>query len=118
MLACKDADTSTSAAIAANSASAKIRFDLVKIGADGLVGPADGKRSLMYEFCIPAEDRYLKEVQAIDPSLQYSRSRGRIGCTQAQYLVIGDTHNPQWRERLMAITRLEYVKQINEFFGE
>ncbi|MCK5191008.1 MAG: hypothetical protein KAR12_13230, partial [Methylococcales bacterium] len=34
----------------------KIEFDITKLNQQGLYGPADGLRSLSYEFCIPAEE--------------------------------------------------------------
>jgi hypothetical protein len=75
-------------------------------------------RSLSYEFCIPANAQSLAETRAIDATLQYSRSPGRIRCTSAQYLVIGSTHKPNWREILTRLTELDYVERIDEFRGE
>lgn len=96
----------------------KITFDLSKISANGLVGSVGSWRSLSYEFCIPADEKQLAEVRALDPSVQVSRSPGRMGCTKDQYLVIGDTHQARWRDVLMAIAGLDYVQRIDEFVGE
>jgi hypothetical protein len=96
----------------------KITFDLSRISDAGLVGPPNGLRSLSYEFCIPAHDQTLAEVRAIDPTLQFSRSPGRIHCQRDQYLVIGETHRPNWRSILTQLAQLDYVQRIDEFFGE
>ena len=97
----------------------KIAFDLSQISPEGLIGPTDGLRSVRYEFCIPANESNRAEVQAIDPTLEvYSNSKGRIGCSRQQYLCIGETHQPHWREKLEAIAKLQYVTKIVESFGE
>lgn len=117
LLSCKPLEQLRSQVVSSNRVM-KITFDLSKISVDGLVGSADAQRSLSYEFCIPADQKYLAEVRALDPSVQISRSPGRIGCTKNQYLVIGETHQSQWRDVLMAIAHLDYVQQIDEFVGE
>ncbi|MEB3310680.1 MAG: hypothetical protein VKJ02_10640 [Snowella sp.] len=96
----------------------KITFDLSAISPEGLIGPPNGLRSVSYEFCIPAQRKTVKQVQAIDPTVQYSRSRGRIGCQPNQYLCIGHTHQANWKEVLFNLAQLEYVKKIDQFWGE
>lgn len=97
----------------------KITFDLSQISTDGLIGEAGSIRSLSYEFCIPATDRHLADVQAIDPTIQhFAHSRGRIGCTRGQYLCIGNTHQPNWHEKLLAIADLGYVDRIDQVVWE
>lgn len=91
----------------------KITFDLSAISADGLVSSSDSLKAIDYEFCIPANKQFLEKILAIDPSIQfYPHSRGRIRCTNEQYLCIGNTHNPKWKEILQSIARLDYVKKI------
>lgn len=91
----------------------KITFDLSVISADGLVGSSDSLRAVDYEFCIPADEQLIKEISAIDPSIQfYPHSRGRIDCHHEQYLCIGHTHNPRWKKILQSIAKLDYVKKI------
>jgi hypothetical protein len=83
------------------------------------MGQGNGRRSLSYEFCIPATDAAMTELKAIDPAIQmYPDSRGRIGCQSHQVLCIGNTHTPRWREILAAIAHLPYVERIDEFLGE
>lgn len=96
----------------------KITFDLSAISPKGLIGPPNGLRSVSYEFCIPAQRETIKQVQAIDATVQYSRSRGRIGCQPNQYLCIGHTHQNHWREVLLNLAKLDYVKKIDRFWGE
>jgi len=99
--------------------SAKIRFDLSRLNDSGLRGPPDGLRALDYEFCIPSGERYVQEVKAIDPSAAvYSRSPGRIGCTEDQNLVIGNTHQLDFQEVLRELAALPYVARIDEAFFE
>lgn len=107
----------------ANSSSqpfeAKITFDLDLISAEGLIGEGTGVQSVSYEFCIPAAEFALAEVQAIDPSVQhFPHSRGRIGCCDHQFLCIGHTHQPRWREILYQLASLSYVERIDRFWGE
>lgn len=97
----------------------KIKFLLDNIHADGLRGPPGGKTSVAYEFCVPTDNRNLQEVRQIDPNVQiYQGSKGRIGCTSSQTLIIGSTSQPHWKEVLTAISALPYVLEIQEAFFE
>ena len=97
----------------------KIRFDLDQLDDAGLYGPEDGKRSLSYEFCVPYTSPAIATVQAIDPTVViYLRSPGRIGCGADEVLAIGETHQPHYREVLMALASLDTVDRIEQFFGE
>jgi len=96
-------------------ASSKIAIDLTSVNADGLRGPATGLRAVHYEFCIPGEARYATEVRGIDATAQFQRgSRGRIGCTNGQTLVLGNTHQRGYREVLERLAALPYVNRIQE----
>lgn len=97
----------------------KITFDLASIASNGLVGESGAERSLTYEFCIPETDEALAEVLSIDPMLfYYQHSRGRIGCTADQYLIIGSTHGDHWYDILVSLSRLDYVARIDQWLGE
>lgn len=94
----------------------KINFDLSQIDENGLIGSAESKRSVAYEFCIPQDEAKLKEVTAIDSSLQfYAGTPGRIGCKRDQYLCIGQGST---REVLLKLASLDYVERIDPFYGE
>ena len=102
----------------ADSIRDKITFDLSAISPEGLIGNQQSLRSVCYEFCIPAQPDTRKEVKAIDQTVQFSRSRGRIGCQNHQYLCIGETHQPEWKTVLLKLAELDYVKRIDRFCGE
>lgn len=96
-----------------------VTFDVERINENGLIGPPDGLRSVMYEFCVPSDSARVAAVRAIDPSLEvYPASRGRIGCTDEQVLCIGHTHQPAWKETLERLAALDFVTRIDESFME
>ena len=96
----------------------KIHLDFRKLDADGLSGPTGGKVAVNYEFCIPAEKKYWQTVQKIDASASKSGSKGRIGCHDGQWLVIGSTHQPRYQRVLYELAALPYVERIEETFWE
>jgi hypothetical protein len=103
----------------AGSQSGKIRFDLSALNEYGLYGPTDGLRALDYEFCIPGREEIIEAVRAIDPTIQIHRtSRGRIGCSASEYLAVGSTHQPGYRQALDRLALLDYVARIEQSFGE
>ncbi len=118
LLACKPRARSQPPAATTKISWQKITFDRSQISESGLVGPPSGLRSLSYEFCLPATAAALATVREIDPTLQASRSPGRIRCQRNQYLVIGDTHKPNWREILTQLVQLDTIQRIDEFWGE
>ena len=101
------------------AALAKVHLDLAAINADGLAGPPDGLRAVSYEFCIPANEVAVAEVAAIDRTVEVQRgARGRIGCSAAEYLCVGSTHQPGYRDVLVRLARLDYVAAIEPGYGE
>lgn len=97
----------------------KVGFDLKRLDKDGLYGPADGKRALSYEFCIPGTIENAREVMQIDPSIIiYKDSPGRLQCGKDQYLAMGDTFQVDYRATLKKLTELDYVTRIVEVFFE
>jgi hypothetical protein len=100
---------------AATATAGVIRFDLEPLNSEGLVGPGDGLRALSYEFCIPADEAHVREVEAVDTTIEIQRSSpGRIGCGEVEYLAIGHTNQPGFREVLDRLSRLPYVSEIQE----
>ena len=94
---------------------AKVAFDLDQLDEDGLVGPADGKRALSYEFCIPPSEECKELVASIDPTVEIMcGSPGRIGCYPDECLCIGSTHQENFRDVLRKIAELPYVEKIDE----
>ena len=96
----------------------KVTFDVSRLDSDGLLGKAGGKRSLSYEFCIPNTDKCKAEVKSIDPGVGFMRSRGRIGCSESQWLCIGSTHQGGFMEVLANLCVLDYIDRIDECFFE
>lgn len=97
----------------------KIKLDFRKFDEDGLSGPADGKVSTHYEFCIPAEEKAWKQVKKIDPTASLMKgSSGRSGCLPDRWLVTGNTHQPHFKRVLYELARLPFVEKIQETFFE
>lgn len=97
----------------------KINFDLSRLNEEGLLGPPDGLRALSYEFCIPADETFALEVKSIDPTLNVAKeSSGRIGCSDSEYLCVGNTHQKNYRRVLFKLANLKYVNRIEQSFFE
>ena len=95
---------------------AKIKFDYAAIDDSGL---RNGEVAVDYEFCIPADQKILDQVMKIDQGIRVMKSsKGRIGCTDQQWLCINSTHSPGWKNKLYAIASLSYVERIEETFYE
>jgi hypothetical protein len=97
----------------------KIAFDLNALDKNGLSGPKNGKVAIDYEFCIPAEKSYLDQILKIDPSIKIQKkARGRIRCSRAEWLCMGNTHQKKYREKILEIAELNFVKRIEHTFFE
>jgi hypothetical protein len=96
----------------------KLGFDADLVGEDGLYGPPDGRRALDYEFCIPDAACIREQVSAIDPSVRFSTSPGRIGCADGDLLAIGNSHQPGFQEVLRQLAELPYVRRIEPAWFE
>ncbi len=97
----------------------KITFNPEQLNEHGLYGPPDGLRALHYEFCIPANPVHAAQVRQIDPTIEISpTSPGRIGCTESEYLCLGNTHQPNFKAVLFKLAQLPYVKRIDQAFFE
>ncbi|MBI9069460.1 MAG: hypothetical protein JEZ09_19340 [Salinivirgaceae bacterium] len=96
----------------------KINFDLSQLDENGLLGPTDGKVSIAYEFCIPESEIYINQVFAIDSSFGKYKSIGLSACKNDQLLIIGNTHNKNFKSILCELSKLEFVKEINQSYKE
>lgn len=99
---------------------AKINFDISKIDEQGRYGPADGKRTLDYEFCIPKTEEKMAIIRKIDPDIQMpGQSRGRIGCGKMEQLCLGNTGGKaDWKKVLLDIAGQDFVKRIEQNYYE
>lgn len=99
--------------------SPKITFDLDQIGEDGLGKQAGSKVAIDYEYCIPADEKYVTIIQKIDPNFKImKKSRGRIGCTKSQWLCMGNTYQKDWRNVLLTLADQTFIAQIDRAFFE
>ena len=97
----------------------KVQFDFGRLDQDGLYGVSDGKRALSYEFCIPASLELAQQVMDIDPSvIIYKDSKGRVGCTDQQYLAMGDTFQKEYLVTLQQLVNLNDITRIIEVHFE
>ena len=95
----------------------KINLDLSSIDNNGLTGSG----YVDYEFCIPYQDRYIKEVRDISSDIRcFHGSGGRIGCGRVkdEYLCLGNTHDKKIKNILCKLSNLDYIKRIEECFWE
>lgn len=97
----------------------KVDFELDELDENGLVGPPDGKVAVSYELCVPKDQKLVDEVRSIDPSIAiHADSRGRIGCSPAEVLCLGSTHQRGFREVLEKLCGLPYVRRIERTWFE
>jgi hypothetical protein len=97
----------------------RIGFDPSTLNGQGLYGPADGLRALSYEYCIPEGRAYADEVATIDPTAEiHPGSPGRVGCSDDESLVTGNTQQPNFRDILSRLAGRPYVKRIEQSFFE
>jgi hypothetical protein len=90
----------------------KIQFDYSKIDNTGL--RHEGV-SVDYEFCIPAKKSNGKKILGIEPETQiFSKSKGRSGCSDSEWLCIISNHDNAWKEKLFAIASLPFVERIRQ----
>lgn len=91
----------------------KIGFELDALDINGLVGAADGKVAINYEFRIPDTPRNHAAVKAIDPSIKIAVGpRGRVNAGPGYALCVGSTYQPRHREILFDLARLPFVERI------
>ena len=109
------ATTSCTHSINSITVPAKIKFNTDDISNQGLRGTPSSLRAVAYEFCIPSNQTTVEELQAIDPSIVlYPKSRGRINCSDAETLAIGNTHQAQWKSVLFELASQHYIAAIHE----
>jgi len=96
----------------------KIKLDFKQLDAEGLTGPPKGKVAMNYEFCIPSEEKFWRQVHKIDATAQKNAGKGRIACKDSQWLVIGSTHQKNYQRVLFQLASLPYLERIEPTFWE
>ena len=98
----------------------KIKFDLDEFNDDGLRERPEGDfHGISYEFCIPADEEIYKEVLKIDSTAGVMKgSKGRSGCSDKEWLCIGSSRQPGFKQVILKLAELNYIRQINETFWE
>jgi len=97
----------------------KFDFDINTLDKDGLIGPASGKVSVDYKFCIPKGKKYEKAVLDIDSEIKiHPNSFGRNKCTDTYVTAVGSTHQPGHREILLRLSELDFVVRFNRVWYE
>ncbi|MBK9982102.1 MAG: hypothetical protein IPP15_06695 [Saprospiraceae bacterium] len=88
----------------------KIGFDFAAVDEKGLI---NSETSIDYEFCIPMDETMMAKIKAIEPDVQTPRlAKGRIACSQQEWLCIVTTHDSKWKEKLYTIASLPFVQRI------
>jgi hypothetical protein len=96
----------------------KVKMDFRRFDNEGLAGPADGKVAANYEFCIPATEKYWLQVKKVDITAQRSGGKGRIACSDKEWMIIGSTHQKNFQRVLFELASLTFVREIQETFYE
>lgn len=98
----------------------KVKFDLGEFTEDGLRQRIHGEgSSINYEFCIPADEEAVKEVTSIDATAKIHKgSKGRSGCSDSEWLVIGESRQSNFKDVIKSLAKLKYVREISETFWE
>ena len=97
----------------------KISFELDALEPNGPVSTPGIGTPVDYEFCIPYSDRALQEIRRIDPAITCQNGpSGRIGCTQDEYLCIGNTAGKDAVSVLCKLSLLGYIERIDQTFWE
>lgn len=97
----------------------KISFELDALEPNGPVSAPGISIPVDYEFCIPDSDRTLQEVNQIDPAITCQNGpSGRIGCTEDEYLCIGNTAGKDAVSVLCKLSLLGYIERIDQAFWE
>ena len=97
----------------------KITFDVKDLDQNGYIMTLNIKAAIDYEFCVPYSNQSLQQVYQIDPTIvcQHGPS-GRIGCTNDEYLCIGNTAEKDAQSILCRLSLLDMIERIDQTFWE
>ena len=95
----------------------KVKFDLSKYDENGLttINETGEKKSIDFEFCIPALSRCIEEVKAIDPGIRiYPQEPGRLACRENFILCAGNSGKSNFKSIIANLSQLKYIEFIVE----
>ncbi|RJG42547.1 lipoprotein [Motilimonas pumila] len=92
----------------------KLDFDIKEINDKGLKNGV----GVDFEFCLAQQASLKQQVQQAYSGLQFQQSPGRIGCNAEQWLVIGNTLQPNYRQQLTELVAIAEVSEIKQTFWE
>lgn len=104
-----------------NGDTSKINIDLSEYKDDGehILPNNEFGGYIHYEFCIPATEEALNEVQSIDSTAgALKKSKGRSGCSDQEWLVIGSSRQKNFKQVLLKLSWLSYIRKISQTFWE
>lgn len=98
----------------------KITFNIDDFTDGGLrEGPKGEFNAISYEFCIPADEKIFKEVLKIDTTVMVMKgSKGRSGCSDKEWLCIGSSGQPGFKNVILKLAELSCIRKISETFWE
>jgi hypothetical protein len=99
----------------------KINIDLSQYKDDGehILPNNEFGGYIHYEFCIPATEEALDEVQRIDSTAgALKKSKGRSGCSDQEWLIIGSSRQINFKQVLLKLSGLSYIRKISQTFWE
>lgn len=99
-----------------------VKFDLDTIDEDGLIGPADGKRSISYNYLVIYTDSDKEAMtdllKGIDPTFSLidipEKAIHSVCGDNPCFMATGETHQENYLDVLLALTELKEVSQIFE----
>lgn len=99
---------------------AKITINLNDFNDEGYRKLPDGEMyTTHYEFCIPANDSIFNYVSSVDKTLGvYKTSKGRSGCSDKEWLCIGNSRQAGFKDTIKKLAGLPYIRKISETFWE
>lgn len=93
----------------------KIGFDLNKFDNEGMLATSDGKRAIIYEYCIPRAQQAVSVISTIDFSAEVKPdTSGKINCSAQEVLVQGNSHQDNFKALIVQLARLPFVKRIEQ----
>ena len=94
----------------------KIGFDLTQFDDEGLLNTNEGKRSIIYEYCIPRAQQAVSMLSTIDFSIEVKTdtSGSKVSCNSDEALALGSSHQDSFKAIVVKIASLPFVRKIEQ----